>query len=121
MLKSIGFIVLFKKIQGNEEYYTTIIKGNNLAEVKEAISEAAFYFEKQGKRGEKDFAKIFEVDDKYIGKTIGGLLGAGLGYNLGGIAGLILGALGGIIIGELADINMGEKYLGVMEWPMLKY
>ncbi|ARM75709.1 hypothetical protein [Acidianus manzaensis] len=121
MLRRLGFIVIFKRTQQNQEYYTTLFKGNEISEVKEAISEASFYFEKQGKIGGSDFAKIYEIDDKYLGKTIGGLLGAGIGYNLGGIAGLILGALGGVIIGELADINMGEKYIGVMEWPMLKY
>lgn len=120
-LIKLGFIPIFKKTQGNYEYYITLIKGNNLAEVKEAISEAAYYFEKQGKLGGNDFATIYEVDDKYYGKALGGVLGASLGYSLGGLAGLLLGAIGGIIVGELVDITMGEKFIGVMEWPALKY
>lgn len=120
-LRKIGFIPIYRKIQGDYDMYMTLFKGNNLAEVKEAISEAAFYFAKEGKFGRQDFATIYEVDDKYLGKGIGSLLGAGLGYKIAGLPGLILGLLGGVIIGELADITLGEKFVGVMEWPKLSY
>ncbi|MEM0174143.1 MAG: hypothetical protein QXI16_06540, partial [Sulfolobaceae archaeon] len=101
----------------NYEYYLVLYNGN-LTELKESLADLAYSLSLEGKIGGKDYAIIYEVNDKYIGKMLGSGLGSLLGYSLLGTSGLILGLLGGLLIGELIDLELGEKFIGVMEWPM---
>lgn len=117
-LRQVGFIPIYFRKNGKDEYYVTLFRGKDLGEVKEAILDLSYYLSKNGKYGDFNFATIYEVGNSNLGKIAGGTLGALIGYYAGGIAGLILGTLGGIFLGELADIEMGEKLVGVLGWPM---
>jgi len=117
-LRKAGFIpIYFRRDKGKEQYVTLYIS-DDINEVKEAISDFAYFISKQGKYGSYDFAKIYKINDKYVGKAAGSGLGALLGYQLGGIAGLLLGAIGGLLLGELIDMQLGETLVGVMGWPI---
>ena len=114
----VGFIpVYFRRNNGIEEY-VTLYNTNDVNEVKEAIVDVAYLLSKEGKGGGFDFAKIYRVDDHYLGKIAGGSLGALLGYQLAGIAGLLLGVLGGLFLGELVDIELGQVPVGILAWPV---
>ncbi|BAB67136.1 hypothetical protein [Sulfurisphaera tokodaii] len=117
-LRKAGFIPIYFRRDNGVEEYTTLYNSNDINEVKEAIIDFAYLISKQGKNGGYDFAKIYKVEDKYIGKLAGGGLGALLGYQFGGIAGLILGTLGGIFLGELFDISYGQTLVGLINWPI---
>ncbi|MCI2414325.1 MAG: hypothetical protein MPF33_03600 [Candidatus Aramenus sp.] len=116
--KKAGFIPLYYRKDGNREVYTALYKSNDLNELKEALVDLAYLLSREGKTGGHDFAVVYQVQDKYLGKGIGGVLGAGIGWQLGGIGGMILGLLGGLILGELIDIEMGERLVGVWGWPI---
>ena len=117
-LRKAGFIPIYFRRDNGKEQYVALYSSDDINEVKEAISDFAYYISKQGKYGGYDFAKIYKINDKYIGKVAGSGLGALLGYQLGGIAGLLLGAIGGLLLGELLDIQLGETLVGVMGWPI---
>lgn len=117
-LKKAGFIPIYFKRDNGKEYYVALYTGNDINEVKEAIADFAYLISRQGKFGNYEFAKIYKVDDKYLGKVTGSSLGALLGYQLGGIPGLLLGVVGGILLGELIDIQLGETLIGVLAWPI---
>lgn len=117
-IKRAGFIPCMSKRNGNEEIYATVYRTNDMEELREAITEAAFFLEKAGRKGGQNFATVFKVNDSYLGKGIGGVLGASLGLKLGGIPGLFIGALGGLLLGEVFDIELNETYAGVYTWPM---
>jgi len=117
-LSKSGFIpIYFKRDRGIEEY-TAVYRSNDINEVKEAIMDFAYLLSKEGKSGSYDFAKIYKIEDQYLGKVTGGSLGALLGYQLAGVAGLILGTLGGIFLGELLDIELGQTPVGLLAWPI---
>ena len=117
-LKRAGFVPIYFKRDNGKEQYTALYNSNDINEVKEAITDFAYLISKQGKYGSYDFAKIYRIDDKYLGKAAGSGLGALLGYQFGGIPGLLLGVIGGILLGELVDIQLGETLVGVMNWPI---
>jgi hypothetical protein len=113
-----GFIPLFfKKYNNDVEYYIVLYRGS-LVELKESLVDLAFELSKEGKVGGKDYAIIYEVNDKYIGKLTSGSIGSIIGYSIFGLTGLFLGLIGGLFLGELLDLELGEKYVGVVEWPM---
>ncbi|BFH72443.1 hypothetical protein SJAV_03870 [Sulfurisphaera javensis] len=116
-LRKAGFIPIYFRRNNGIEEYTTLYNSNDINEIKEAIVDFAYLISKQGKSGGYDFAKIYKVEDKYIGKIAGGSLGALLGFQFAGIAGLILGTLGGIFLGELFDIEYGQTLVGLVNWP----
>ncbi|TRM75631.1 hypothetical protein DJ530_11870 [Sulfolobus sp. E1] len=119
-LRQAGFIPLYFRRNGIEEYYVALFKGKDIGELKEALFDLSYYLSKNRKYGMCDFATIYEVtNSSNLGKVIGGVTGSVLGYYLGGLGGLILGMLGGIFLGELADIQLGEKFVGVVGWPTL--
>lgn len=117
-LRKTGFIPIYFRRDNGKEEYVALYTSNDINEVKEAIVDFAYLLSKEGKSGSYDFAKIYKIDDKYLGKIAGGGLGALLGYQLAGIAGLILGVLGGLFLGELIDIELGQILVGVMGWPI---
>ncbi|BCU69167.1 hypothetical protein [Stygiolobus caldivivus] len=113
-----GFIpVYFKRDKGIEEY-TALYRSSDINEVKEAILDVAYMLSREGKVGGYDFAKIYKIEEQYLGKAAGGSLGALLGYQFAGIAGLVLGVLGGIFLGELLDIELGQTPMGILAWPI---
>ena len=117
-LRKVGFIPIYFKRDNGKEQYVALYTTSDINEVKEAISDFAYLISKQGKYGSYDFAKIYRIDDKYLGKVAGSGLGALLGYQFAGILGLVLGAIGGMLLGELLDIQLGETLVGVMSWPI---
>ncbi|AWR99706.1 hypothetical protein [Metallosphaera hakonensis] len=117
-IKRAGFIPYMSKRNNNEEIYATVYRSNDPEEVREAITEAAFFLQKVGRKGSNNFATLFKVNDSYLGKGIGGVLGASLGLKVLGVPGLILGAIGGLLLGEVLDIELNETYAGVYSWPM---
>lgn len=117
-LRKVGFVPLYFRRNNGIEEYVTIYNSNDINEIKEAIADFAYLISKQGKSGGYDFAKIYKIEDKYIGKIAGGSLGALLGFQFAGIPGLILGTLGGIFLGELFDIEYGQNLVGLVNWPI---
>ncbi|QKQ99658.1 hypothetical protein GWK48_03955 [Metallosphaera tengchongensis] len=117
-LRRAGFIPYMSKRINNEEIYATLYRSDDIEELKESITEAAYFLKKNGRSGSTNFATVFKVNNGYVGKGVGGVLGASLGLKLAGIPGLFLGALGGLLLGELFDIELNESYVGVYSWPM---
>ncbi|AEB94378.1 MAG: hypothetical protein QXR57_02790 [Metallosphaera sp.] len=117
-IKRAGFIPFMAKREGEEEVYEALYKSNDLEELREAITEAAYFLNKVNRKGGNNFATIYKVNDNYVGKGLGGLLGASLGLKLGGIPGLFIGAIGGLLLGEILDVELNETFVGVYSWPI---
>ncbi|BBG24087.1 hypothetical protein [Sulfuracidifex tepidarius] len=117
-LKNSGFIPVYFRNNNGIENYVALIRSDDLNEVREAILDFALLAKRRGKFGGRDFATIFKVDDKLMGKAFGTTIGGLLGLKFAGIPGLLLGALGGLLAGEIMDVQLGEKVVGVEQWPV---
>ena len=117
-VKRAGFVPYMSKRNGDVEIYATLFKSNDMEELREALTEVAYFLGKEGRSGGQDFATVFKVNDSYLGKGVGGVLGATIGFKIGGLPGLFLGALGGLLFGEFLDIEMNESYVGVYPCPI---
>jgi len=110
------FIPIYYNKKDNYEYYLVLYNGS-LTDLKESLADLAYSLSLEGKSGGRDYATIYEVNDKYVGKLLGSGVGSLLGYSLLGTGGLIIGLLSGLLLGEIIDLELGEKFIGVMEWP----
>ncbi len=117
-LRNSGFIPVYFRNDRGLENYVALIKSDDINEVREAILDFAFLAKRRGKIGVRDFATIFKLDDKLMGKAFGTTIGGLLGLKFAGLPGLVLGALGGLLAGEIMDVQLGEKVVGVEQWPV---
>lgn len=113
-----GFVPYMSKRDRDVEVYVTLFRGDDMEELREALTEAAYFLNKEGRSGDSNFATVFKIKEGYLGKGVGGVLGATLGFKVGGLPGLFLGALTGLLLGEFLDLEMNENYVGVFPWPM---